>query len=1116
MELKLLKGMRRNNREIKKLIIIIGLTILNQFCYSQGSGSVNNSAINITLPTLSPQSPNTASLGKYGEVEVNQSTGLISPSIPLFEYNAGKMNIPISLQYSGNGVQVNQDPTWAGINWNLSGIGIITRVVNDEIDELTSPTNRKYFSQQELNDLPGKSQMLEGGSLLFDSSTVWYNTVFGFTANNIDTEADIFNYSFFGFSGSFYLDKNNIVHLIKYDKELEIQFILLGNNKSQFSIKSPNGDYYYFGGSNASESSRTWASVGAGSTLQSDYAQNAFYLYQISFNKGGAVYFDFESYASTCGNNKIGISETATLKTPTNCERQTLEIFSQVENFVKLKKIRNSFNNQIVEFQTNVKNQCAGIYQLEKVFLNSITNNLTTNLKHCDLSYFSLNNESEISRNKFFLQKVEFFDANNQLLNDFKLTYNSPELLPKKYSFAQDELGYFNGKTNNLTLLPYLSENPLYPSAYFSKESPYCGQLADREASFNFAQIGSLSKIQYPTGGFSEFEYELPYKGKKIDYATHFVNTIAAPVGSGYTSSPSYPEGSSMRNYYTEFQPFLGDGDEQLVVGNNVRIKAELNATLIGTFTIQNKIAIYVTKLGGVFPEVLIGEYGNFPTEGGSTSITFDKILEPGSYKFKLMIKKHSSGSNNIILASVSLKLPNGFRDEFHAGMRIKKTKSFVNNNDLNPEITRYYYNDIQNLLKESYFFSPNYVASFYGLNPFGAITDPLREYQQLNTNSTRDNFVNNNFIYENITISYGGDNFEKGGKGISFYGYAERSSDFYDLGGLPQLPQYNFTAFVNVSSTSISYLNGSLKSESFYNKDKFKLKTTLFNYETILDNTIHNIKTYSFGPRNMFVDDFVYLLYQKKSFKSRLISTTTKDFFNDTILSEISSTTTNTFSNDKVSLPSSIETTNSKNQTTKTNLFYKSDVNLLLPEYGGLTQLDINYMPTSEIVKTENFINNELVDTKQISFKKFSSNILPNIIRAKKGSDVSTNLEDRIVFGDYDFYGNPTLVSNKDGGKIKYVYNGKQQVILKIEENTSGVIIDDSISSTSPCYFQETYPSAMITVYNYDPISNNLMSIIDPKCDKITYEYDTFGRLEKVKDKNGKILSENEYHYKN
>jgi hypothetical protein len=43
----------------------------------------------LELPNLSPQSPNAFQFTKYGEVNVNESTGAISPSIPLYSYKYG-------------------------------------------------------------------------------------------------------------------------------------------------------------------------------------------------------------------------------------------------------------------------------------------------------------------------------------------------------------------------------------------------------------------------------------------------------------------------------------------------------------------------------------------------------------------------------------------------------------------------------------------------------------------------------------------------------------------------------------------------------------------------------------------------------------------------------------------------------------------------------------------------------------------------------------------------------------------------------------------------------------------------------------------------------------------
>jgi hypothetical protein len=173
--------------------------------------------INTELPIVSPQTPTTADLGKYGEVQVNESTGMISPSIPLFTYNAGVMQIPISINYSGNGVKVNQDPTWAGVNWNVNPGGVITRVVKDKPDEKTSAVNRIYLSQSELDALPGVREVNEP-YINLNTNTPWYQKMNKLTMEVVDSELDIFNYNFMGYSGSFYLDNDYHVKFIMYDK----------------------------------------------------------------------------------------------------------------------------------------------------------------------------------------------------------------------------------------------------------------------------------------------------------------------------------------------------------------------------------------------------------------------------------------------------------------------------------------------------------------------------------------------------------------------------------------------------------------------------------------------------------------------------------------------------------------------------------------------------------------------------------------------------------------------------------------------------------------------------------------------------------------------------------
>lgn len=52
-------------------------------------------------------------------------------------------------------------------------------------------------------------------------------------------------------------------------------------------------------------------------------------------------------------------------------------------------------------------------------------------------------------------------------------------------------------------------------------------------------------------------------------------------------------------------------------------------------------------------------------------------------------------------------------------------------------------------------------------------------------------------------------------------------------------------------------------------------------------------------------------------------------------------------------------------------------------------------------------------------------------------------------------------------------------------------------------------------TTYTYKPFGG-ISTVTDEKGFITFYEYDDFNRLKQVKDKDGKILSENQYHYKN
>lgn len=122
---------------------------------------------------------------------------------------------------------------------------------------------------------------------------------------------------------------------------------------------------------------------------------------------------------------------------------------------------------------------------------------------------------------------------------------------------------------------------------------------------------------------------------------------------------------------------------------------------------------------------------------------------------------------------------------------------------------------------------------------------------------------------------------------------------------------------------------------------------------------------------------------------------------------------------------------------------------------------------------------------------------------------------------------GNPVQMSQKNGVATSYIwgYNG-QYPVAKIEGKAlaglNSTLVGQIKAQNNESALRglltqlrndPTTANAMVTTYTYEPL-NGVKTITDPKGDKNTFNYDSFGRLLQVKDKDEKILSENEYNY--
>ena len=219
-----------------------------------------------------------------------------------------------------------------------------------------------------------------------------------------------------------------------------------------------------------------------------------------------------------------------------------------------------------------------------------------------------------------------------------------------------------------------------------------------------------------------------------------------------------------------------------------------------------------------------------------------------------------------------------------------------------------------------------------------------------------------------------------------------------------------------------------------------------------------------------------------------------------------------------------------------------------------------------AELLQRETYIKEgdilTLLSTQRTNFGDWGINsansgniIFPEFNQSVNGIVSSTNkLENRTEFHNYDNKGNLIEASKADGTHVYFIWGYSQnRLIAKIENFTSeqandNTPINSSLGSSVAYIVQKiklasdqdndrtlgtsgkegalrielqklrehvSLSNTEMTSYTYDPLIG-ITSVTDPKGQTIYYDYDEFNRLKSIKDTQGKILSKNEYHYKN
>ncbi|MEM9679881.1 MAG: hypothetical protein AAF901_06120, partial [Bacteroidota bacterium] len=467
------------------------------------------------LPPVVLPSPNAASLGQYGDHPVSTYTGIPDISIPLFKVKERGNELPIILSYHAGGVRAGDAGSSVGVNWTLMAGGAITRNING-LNDYGRRGNGGigYLSDEPYQHIPRYNFNARPAYFAHDdpinTEAVSPTRALLIMEEQIafglyDTQPDNFFFNFNGYSGEFVYDRYGQIHLVKKTgnenfeiEEIDSDAAYLAPN---FKIKTGLEDTYYFTAREVTTSERD-ISGSDPREIHITSAVTSWYLTKIEFRNGGTINLDYsepssanefydghlsETYGKYLGGCGIGLPQ---------------EFNSFSRHHTRTKQI----------FLTHIyfaKGEVNLIYdgrQLNKIEIKD--HNVQT------VKSFLFNYENS---NRRWLTSVveEGNDGSTKPSHEF--TYYKKDLLPirEEAKISTDHWGFYNGTggliPKNFKDYPYNTGDAFHKTIIDRlryDELLVGGAVHNREPDPEKMKYGSLSKITYPTGGYTLFEFE--------------------------------------------------------------------------------------------------------------------------------------------------------------------------------------------------------------------------------------------------------------------------------------------------------------------------------------------------------------------------------------------------------------------------------------------------------------------------------------------------------------------------------------------------------------------------------------------------------------------------------
>lgn len=630
-----------------------------------------------------PPLPEASELGKFVDFPASLYTGRPEIQIPLYTVKLKEFSLPISLSYNSKGNQVDDIASNVGLGWSLLAGGVVTRAVMDIPDDYNRDEiycgvcDRcpefcdRWFGDADSDEHPriGRFWNNESSQIKnFDPNSTTYNYLLSelqdidanygvgdfhtqyYTssywkygdpwAGMNDSEPDIFYFNFAGKSGKFVFDvdgNSRSVKMIPF-QDIEITSALDSNGEIiSFTIIDEDGTTYLFStveritSRNLNESA-SWGQNGPGhysgatapsigGTIETSF-NSSWFLTSVTTKYGEILSFQYENepYLEQSGHSLTYMFDQSASSVPNFWSMG----WNVLESTTKKRISSISSENETIEFNAmhereDLREASNAITSVD-IYSNLADSKNLIRTYTLEYSYFQSPTSEPVVVSGAYSPEIYSHIYKRLKLNSieetgqppYEFSYNDTYVLPHRFSLQKDIWGFFNGESNNLVPIPTVY---VYPTL---------------EGNDRFKVYESI--INFPPPGPGNPNFVIPGANRLPN----------SKVTAGILNKIKYPTGG-----YTvfDFEGHMFYDDNQSLSGGGVRINKiskfdgeSSNPVIERTYnyldgtTSSGRILqspLFVSIWGNTLDEIYI--HSNSLTMLGSTSgslVGYEKVTE--------------------------------------------------------------------------------------------------------------------------------------------------------------------------------------------------------------------------------------------------------------------------------------------------------------------------------------------------------------------------------------------------------------------------------------------------------------------------------------------------------